>query len=256
MSNFQRVLQVWAEEQRDTSPLLARIEQIRALNAQVYENLDSDPHICEEMMQRFAEHLVADMNASIERVFLAFCYSTTNCRNGPIREAACGHFFGRVQSAEVLLDNKFRRDPTDIIVSDDSGEVWLDALVRSDLQSQKVKLGGSLPLTRPCRTVWSWFQESAPHDPFVNAPKTRDLVRRLGLSYGAAEKLVCWGHVLDDSRKPHWPTAFDADLNGLFRPGGRTKPLDAQGEPHDGFDEVVHEQLIASDLTIGISILS
>lgn len=146
--------------------------------------------------------------------------------------------FGHVMTRQRLADRLASvSDPTSPqTFTNGSTDPAIDAILGADLASQRFELED---LMLSAYQMWSFHQESAPLDPFAGVecggPQLR---RRLGLGFypDDAEFLHC-GLQLGLDPRAHRPTAFDAELNRFFRPGGQTLPLDGAS---DGLPEVVH----------------
>jgi hypothetical protein len=135
----------------------------------------------------------------------------------------------------------------DILLDPKTGLALQRRMLRSPDPQLQVKL---MPLSR--HQMWSFYDPASPAAPFGNLGKgAKEIRRRLGLGHvPIGERLLLFSFRLPPEVSAHVPTAFDAELNPFFRPGGRTCPLN--GPPKEGLPEVVHQPLTAEALALRI----
>jgi len=235
---------------------------------QVYENQDSDPLIPDtappsrpaSRVDLLGELLKgkADPDADLKVVADEFC--RRHKMEGPGNPQSAGRLLGRVWAFDGL--NKLyqkagragsRRRPG----------VREHIINRASLRDQQDVLG-DLRLAAPhVDAMWSFYDPSVPDDPLRGLPSGRAAtvdILGLGKYHSSKERLVQWGHRLPRGQKAKKPTAWDAGAsNPFWRPGGRTRPLSADGggtgafAAADGLPEVVHAPVTGRDLAVRIS---
>lgn len=167
-------------------------------------------------------------------------------RRGPTIADQDSRSFGHVMTRQRLADrlasvsdptspHTFTNRPTDPAI---------DAILGATLATQKFDLED---LMLSAYQMWSFHQPADPLNPYAGVDcRGPELRRRLGLGFYPedAEFLHCGIHLGVDP-SAHQPTAFDAELNRWFRPGGHTYPLDGAS---DGLPEVVHKPVAGDRL--------
>jgi hypothetical protein len=235
---------------------------------QVYKNLDSDtlvpdtpppsrPASRADLLDGLLRRK-PDPNGDLKTVADEFCHSQK--MEGPEDPESTGHVLGRVWTFDGL--NKLyqksgragsRRRPG-----------TLDRIIsRASLRDQQDALGDMRLAPPHVDAMWSFYDPSARDDPLRNLPANRaGAVDILGLGkyHSSKERLVQWGHRLPGGHKAKKPTAWDAGVGDPhWRPGGRTRPLSANGggtgafSAADGRPEVVHAAVTGRDLAVKIS---
>ena len=127
----------------------------------------------------------------------------------------------------------------------------VDELLAKDLAGQKSLLAGKYLAKW---IMWGFYQPHRLGTPFHGVAKQpSELIRRLGLGHtDPHEELLLWEYRLEPDQTAHRPTAFDAEQNEFFRPGGKTLPLSGA----DGLNEVVHRPITGNQLEARIEVAS
>ena len=239
---------------------------------QVYKNLDADPLIPDTPPPRrpasrlaLLEELLRtkpDPDGGLKAVANEFCHN--HKMEGQEDPAAAGHILGRLWTRKGL--NSLYQKP-DRLGSRRSPSA-LDRILAVSLEDQQHALGDMRLAPERVTVMWSFYDPRAPGNPLLNLPKNRAAavdILGLGEYYYRSpnEPLVQWGHRLPVGEEAKRATAWDGGVrNPYWRPGGRTRPLSADGggtgkfTPADGLPEVTHSPVTGRDLALRIALVA
>ena len=119
-----------------------------------------------------------------------------------------------------------------------------DVIALNSAEKQKISLYnylGNIPLS-PFQ-VFSFRSSNPEYNPFEDVIEGCNPRCRLAINHYVDEHLG-FAYILPNDVKPCRPTFFDAARDKLWRPGGKTIPLNYCGNNcEDGEEEVVHNEL-------------
>lgn len=209
---------------------------------QVYLNLDHDELIPDQKTpdslpasrRELLDSLLSRREIGALDAFQQFCWS--HQQEGPDEEfARLGHVIPLERLAGWISEScssSMNKRQIESLIRDLSNRV--DDLEEA-LSEQKRRLASLHVQQITAYQMWSFEAGTEQADQIESRSEAID---RLGLGQleGSTAEVVIWHH---GSEEQHQPTAWDAEKNPYWRPGGRTKPL-SSGDTEDGFPECVH----------------
>lgn len=253
---FSAIITAWVSAGRttDAATVSKALSQLKSEHPNGHTNLDTDPNISDTLRENFLNELLISKDTGVPSdTAIDFC--RRHQRLGPGNGNAKNSILGRAVPRKSFLDvlgSAHDQNTYSGTTSGNAAVILYSVLKASSLDAQKSILTSTQPMSR--WQMFSFYQPSHPDDPFQDVSKNAsDLQDRLGLGEDPNPDLLFWSHRLEAHQDATIPTAFDADMNEFFRPGGRTYPLSAalqiaRNGQHNGLDEVVHSTITASQL--------
>ncbi len=239
----------------------------------VFNNMDSDALIPDvpsadratSRLEMLDDPLMTALPATatgkeVKDAAVGFCRA--HKQEGPDDPVAQGHVLGRVWPF-AKLDGLLKLKAKVRSLRMGSG---LRVLVKNRNLAEQRAMLATAPLGE--QLMWSFYHPTDRDNPFRSLGGGSDsMADRLGLGedWSAKHDLVKWGHRLPLGMTAHTPTAWDGGAdNPYWFPGGRTRPLSADGGgskdpaigPDDGLPEVVHDPVMGSQLAIPIAFVA
>lgn len=246
--SFDAILADWRSTGRigDANHAGTALTTFRASYPQAHDNLDRDPSIGDGLREELLEQLrtaASDNEGVVANRVQTFCRAH-QCA-GPRQDSLSHTCFGHVVERQAF-ENSLASCATPtrgLRRGGRAASALVDAVLRRDIRGQRSLLG---TVFLKQWLMWSFYDALDPATPFRDVTKhAGELRRRLGLGQvDAGRTLLIWAHRLLAGQSAHLPTAFDAELNEFFRPGGKTEPLSGAG----AMDEVVHVPVLGSQL--------